>query len=59
MEYKELAERDDKCGERHRKRRSADLSLLHVVSAAALVGLAALVVVALPDIKRYIKISRM
>jgi hypothetical protein len=39
--------------------RSPELGIAAVVGGIALLGLAALVIVALPDIKRYIKISTM
>jgi hypothetical protein len=42
-----------------RARRSSGVSLWSLVGGAALVLAAAAVVVSLPDIKRYIKISRM
>jgi hypothetical protein len=42
-----------------RDRRPTGLSLWSIVGGAALVLAAAAVVVSLPDIKRYIKISRM
>jgi hypothetical protein len=35
------------------------ISVWHIVGGAALVGLAALVIVNIPDIKRYIRISTM
>ncbi|MGQ0542675.1 MAG: DUF6893 family small protein [Blastocatellia bacterium] len=42
-----------------RRERSGGFSIWHVVGSIALVSLAALVIVSLPDISRYIKISRM
>jgi hypothetical protein len=45
--------------ERRRDRHSSELSVWSVVGGVALLGVAALVIASLPDIKRYIKISRM
>jgi len=39
--------------------KSPGLNTLSIVGGIALIGLAALVIVALPDIRRYIKISTM
>ncbi len=58
MESRELARRNDE-QVRHRERRSPELGILHVIGGIALIGVAALVIVTLPDIKRYIKISTM
>lgn len=63
MEHKEYLERrDDRTHLRPRRRRENDstgISTLGIIGGIALVGVAALVVVSLPDIKRYIKISTM
>ena len=45
--------------ERRREDRPRGLSIWHAVGGITLIGLAALVIVSLPDISRYIKISRM
>ncbi len=58
MERNELVKRDDE-RVRRPERRSPELGIAAVVGGIALLGLAALVIVALPDIKRYIKISTM
>jgi hypothetical protein len=58
MERNELIKRDDE-RVRRPERRSPEIAVLSVVGGIALLGLAALVIVALPDIKRYIKISMM
>ena len=63
MERNELVKRDDERAERRERRGperiSSEIAILSVVGGIALLGLAALVIVALPDIKRYIKISTM
>lgn len=62
MERNELVKRDDERvlqRYRWRGRRSPELGIATVIGGIALLGLAALVMVALPDIKRYIKISTM
>lgn len=55
----ELIRVDDTDEERPPERQSRQTSLLYAVGGIALVGLAAMVVLALPDIKRYIRISTM
>lgn len=42
-----------------RERRSSGIGLMSIIGGVALVALAAAVIVNLPDIKRYIKISTM
>ena len=62
MEHKEYLERRDERIEprsRHREEHSSGIGALSIVGGIALVGVAALVIVSLPDIKRYIKISTM
>lgn len=59
MERNELVRRDDERPRRRPERRSPEIAVLSVVGGIALLGLAALVIVTLPDIKRYIKISTM
>ncbi|MEO6655324.1 MAG: hypothetical protein ABIO36_04515 [Pyrinomonadaceae bacterium] len=45
--------------DRRREVRRRGLSIWHAVGGVALIGFAALVIISLPDINRYIKISRM
>ena len=45
--------------ERRSERRSSGLTLWSVIGGIAIVAAAAAVIVSLPDIKRYIKISQM
>lgn len=59
MERREFLERKDGRIGRRGAQESPGLSVLSIVGGIALIGLAALVVVTLPDIKRYIKISTM
>ena len=59
MEQREFLERKDERIGRRPERGSAWMSTLGIVGGVALAGLAALVIVALPDIRRYIKISTM
>ncbi|MBS1795549.1 MAG: hypothetical protein JSS81_16965 [Acidobacteria bacterium] len=61
MEQREsLAKRENETRPRaRRKEPSAGTLALGVLGGLALLGIAALVVVALPDIKRYIRISTM
>ena len=59
MERKEQAGRDERRVERHREREMPRFGVLHLAGGIALIGLGALMIVALPDIKRYIRISRM
>lgn len=59
MERREFLERKDERIKRRPERGYAWVSTLGIVSGVALAGLAALVIVALPDIRRYIKISTM
>lgn len=42
-----------------RDRRTSDMGIWSIVGGIALLGVAALVIVSLPDIKRYIRISTM
>lgn len=58
MEQKELARGNDEQIQ-HGESRIPQLGVLHVIGGIALIGIAALVIVTLPDIKRYIKISTM
>ncbi len=59
MERRELVDRDERHFERRCESASPKFGLLHVAGGIALLGLTALVIVSLPDIRRYIKISRM
>ncbi len=59
MERSEYLERNDEWIERREDRESAGVGVLGIIGGIALLGLAALVVVTLPDIKRYVKISTM
>lgn len=62
MEHKEYLEKRDERMEprrRYREESSSGISALSIVGGLALVGVAALVIISLPDIKRYIKISTM
>ncbi len=59
MERNELVKRDDERVRRRPERRSPEMGIAAVIGGIALLGLAALVIVVLPDIKRYIKISTM
>lgn len=60
MERKEFLERQDRKLERRDDADERRLGLVFgVVGGLALIGLAALVAISLPDIKRYIKISTM
>ena len=60
MEQKEYLERRDKrTAPRRREDRSPGIGAMGILGGLALVGVAALVIVSLPDIKRYIKISTM
>lgn len=62
MEHKEYLERRDERDMPRRRRRaesSSGIGALGIVGGIALLGVAALVIVNLPDIKRYIKISTM
>jgi len=59
MERKESLERKDDRIERRGEGGSPRINMLGIVGGITLVGLAALVVVTLPDIRRYIKISTM
>lgn len=44
---------------RRRDERSSGLSVWHAIGGITLLGLAAMIIVNLPDIKRYIRISTM
>jgi hypothetical protein len=60
MERKDFMERKDEGIRRSGKHaESTGISVKSILGGVALLGLATLVVVALPDIKRYIKISTM
>jgi len=60
MERQNNLQRRDERMERHRdERNSPAVGVGGIVGGLALVGVVALVIFALPDIKRYIKISRM
>jgi len=63
MERQEYLERRNEAMMRRREREeneeSSGLTVMSLVGGLALLGVAALVYTALPDIKRYIKISRM
>lgn len=61
MERREhLQPRDERIEPRHRREEmSPGISVGSVVGGILLLGVAALVIVSLPDIKRYIKISTM
>ena len=60
MERDEYLERKDRRIERRRDHDERRLSLIFgIVGGIALIGVAALVAISLPDIKRYIKISNM
>ncbi len=62
MGHKEYLERRDEENlprRRHQEENSSGIGALGIVGGIALLGIAALVVVSLPDIKRYIKISTM
>ncbi len=51
--------RDERSNLERRRDTLSKLSLWHVIGGAALIGLAAVVIATLPDVKRYIKISSM
>jgi hypothetical protein len=60
MKQEELPERKDMGMEQKHKRGAAAIpAMLSIGGVIAVVGIAALVVITLPDIKRYIKISSM
>jgi hypothetical protein len=60
MERRELPEQRDRRIERRRDHDERRLGMIFgIVGGIALIGIAALVAVTLPDIKRYIKISTM
>lgn len=63
MGHKEYLERRDERTDmprrRHRENHSAGIGALTIIGGIALIGVAALVITSLPDIKRYIKISTM
>jgi hypothetical protein len=62
MEHKEYLERRDERREprrRYRKEHSSGIGALGIIGGIALIGVAALIITSLPDIKRYIKISTM
>jgi hypothetical protein len=60
MERKEFLERKERRIERRRDNDERRLGMVFgIVGGIALIGIAALVAVTLPDIKRYIKISTM
>ncbi len=59
MEEGNNLERRDERFKRRREDKTGGPSIWHAVGGIALVGLAALVIVSIPDISRYIKISRM
>ncbi|MGH9945591.1 MAG: DUF6893 family small protein [Pyrinomonadaceae bacterium] len=59
MKQYESLERKQHGIEKRRSKNNFGRGILGIVGGIALVGIAALVVVALPDIKRYIKISSM
>lgn len=59
MKQNEAIERREQGLEKHECNGIVSPAALKVVGGLALLGVAALVVVALPDIKRYIKISSM
>lgn len=61
MERKEhLQKRDEGIApRRHREEDSSSLGVGSIVGGILLLGIAALVIVSLPDLKRYIKISTM
>lgn len=60
MERQEHLERRDERIERREENESGgNFGIWSVVGGIALLGVAALVIVTLPDIRRYIKISRM
>lgn len=63
MEQREYLERKDERTapprRRHREDNSGGIGALTIIGGIALVGVAALVITSLPDIKRYIKISTM
>lgn len=55
-----LEQRDERMERRRRDEdNSSAIGVSGIVGGLALIGVVALVIVALPDIKRYIKISRM
>lgn len=59
MDRREMLERHDERMTRFRPPEPPGTLLMGILGGVALVGLAALVIAALPDIKRYIRISRM
>ncbi len=59
MERKDFLERKDNRLERRTPRPSNGISMLSVAGGIALIGVAALVILTLPDIKKYIRISTM
>ena len=59
MEENRNLERREREIDNCRREKPSSFSLWHAVGGIALVSLAALVIVSLPDINRYIKISRM
>lgn len=63
MEHREyLEKRDERIApprRRNREDHSAGIGALTIIGGIALVGVAALVITSLPDIKRYYKISTM
>jgi len=59
MEPREFLERNNKEMVRPEERESSGVGILGIFGGIALLGVAALVIVSLPDIKRYIKISTM
>ncbi len=58
-QQKHLERRDERVARRREKEASGGFGVWSVVGGMALLGAAALVFTALPDLKRYIKISRM
>lgn len=59
MERKDYLDQREERMERRREDNLPALGVSSIVGGLALVGVVALVIFALPDIKRYIKISRM
>jgi len=59
MERKDYLERRDERAAQRRDGNSSSIGVSGIVGGLLLLGVAALVIVTLPDIKRYVKISTM